>query len=57
MLSLMMLIYVMTDDARHLNAIFKTGPRATSVVLAGDLVPVGTVLATPGVDKEQFKIK
>ena len=35
------------DDTHHLNAILKTGPRATNVVLAGDLVPAGTVLATP----------
>jgi len=30
--------------------LFRTGPRATYVVLAGDLVPVGTRLVTPGVD-------
>jgi len=36
------------DGTHHLNAIFKTGPRATNVVLAGDLVPAGTVSVTPG---------
>jgi len=35
------------DDTHHLNDIFKTGPRATNVVFAGDLVPTGTVLVTP----------
>jgi len=34
------------DDTHHLNATFKIGPRSTSVVLAGDLVPAGTVLVT-----------
>jgi len=43
MLSLMMFAY---DDTRHFNAIFKTGPRATNVVLAGDMVSAGTVLVT-----------
>ena len=36
------------DDTHHLNAILKTGPRVTNVVLGGDLVPAGTVLMTPG---------
>jgi len=36
------------DDTHHLNASFKTGPRATNVVLAGDPVLAGTVLVTPG---------
>ena len=31
-------------------AIFGTGPRATHVVLAGDRVPAGTVLVTPGLE-------
>jgi len=32
------------DYTHHLNTIFKTGPQATNVVLAGDLVPTGNVL-------------
>ena len=36
------------DDSHHLNGIFKTGQRAANVALAGDLVPAGTVLVTPG---------
>ena len=35
------------DDTHHLNAIFKTAPRASNVVLAGDLVPLGNMLQTP----------
>jgi len=31
---------------------FKTGPRVTNVVLAGDLVPVSTVLVTPGIEQQ-----
>jgi len=34
---------------QYTNAIFKTGPRASNVVLAGDLVPDGSVLVTPDV--------
>jgi len=33
----------------HANAIFRTGPRAAHVVLAGDLVPADTMLVTPAV--------
>jgi len=50
MLSLMMST---CDDTRHLNAIFKTGPRATNVVLAGDLVPAGAVLVTPALETSE----
>jgi len=35
---MLMLIYV---------TILITGPRATNVILVGDLVPVGTMLVTP----------
>ena len=42
-----MLIYAMTPII--INPIFKTGPRATNVVLAGDLVPPGTLFVTPAV--------
>ena len=38
-------------------AIFGTGPRATHVVLAGDRVPAGTVLVTPGVHYTNDKKK
>jgi len=30
----------------HANVILRTGPRATYMVLAGDLVPVGITLVT-----------
>jgi len=42
------------DDTHHLIAIFKRGPRATNEVLAGDLVPAGTVLVTPVLHAFQF---
>ena len=35
-------------DIDHANVIFRTDPRATYMVLAGDLVPAGTTLVTPG---------
>ena len=38
-------------------AIFGTGPRATHVVLAGDRVPAGTVLVTPGLERPMGLIK
>jgi len=42
-------------DNTHLNAIFKTGPRVTNVVLAGDLMPpAGTMLVTPELDETQI---
>jgi len=37
------------EDIDHANVIFRTGPRATYMVLADDLVPVGTTLAKPAV--------
>jgi len=48
MLSLMMLIYV---TILIILMLFSTGPRATNVLLAGDLVPANTVLVTPTVSK------
>jgi len=48
MLSLLMLI---CDDTHHLNVISKTDPQPTNVVLAGDPVPVGTVLLTPALNR------
>jgi len=35
------------EATEHVNAVFRIGPRATHVVLAGDLVPAGTMLVTP----------
>ena len=38
------------EDIDHVNAIFRTGPRATHVVFSGDLVPpahVGDPYSTP----------
>ena len=35
------------EDIDHANVIFRTGPRATYMVLAGNLVPAGTPLVTP----------
>ena len=46
-----MLIYV-TILIILLLQYFKTGPRVTNVVLAGDLVPASTVLVTPGIEQQ-----
>ena len=35
------------EDIYHADFIFRTGPRATYLFLAGDLVPAGTTLVTP----------
>ena len=50
-----MLLLIISDihlcaDTDHVNVTFKTGPRATQVVVAGDSMPVGTTLMTPGLD-------
>ena len=45
--TILVLIFVNCEDIDHANVIFKTVPRATYVVLAGDLVPAGTTLVTP----------
>jgi len=37
------------EDIDHANVIFRTGLRATYMVLADDLVPAGTTLVTPAV--------
>ena len=42
-----MLTYVMI---LIIYAMFKTGPRVTNVVFAGDPVPAGTVLVTPAIN-------
>jgi len=38
----------------HVNVIFRTGPRATYMVLSGDLVSAGTTLVTPAVVDIRF---
>jgi len=48
LLNLPSIILLLVDHA-NANVIFRTGPRATYMVLAGDLVPVGTTLVTPAV--------
>ena len=37
------------EDINHADVIFRTGPRATYMVLADDPVPAGTTLVTPAV--------
>jgi len=37
------------EDIDHANVIFRTGPQATYMVLAGNLVPARTTLVTPAV--------
>jgi len=48
---LVMLLFIddihLYEDIDYVNAIFRTGPRATHVVLAGDLVPASIMLVTP----------
>jgi len=41
---ILVLIFV---NVKTLIMLFRTGPRATYLVLAGDLVPEGTTLVTP----------
>jgi len=36
------------DKTDHVHVIFRTSPRATHMFRAGDLVPAGTMLVTPG---------
>jgi len=38
------------EDTDYVSVIFRTGPRATHMVRAGDLVPGGTTLVTPDVE-------
>jgi len=35
------------EDTDQVYVIFRTSPRATHIVRAGDLVPAGTTLVTP----------
>ena len=44
---------LLCEDIDHANAIFRTGSRTTHVVRAGDLVPTGTMLVTPGLQSTQ----
>ena len=41
------MIFVKCEDNDHANVVFRTGPRATYMFLAGDLVPAATTLVTP----------
>ena len=49
--SLIMLLLIddihLCEDIAYVTGIFRIGPRATHVVLVGDLVPAGTMLVTP----------
>jgi len=36
------------ENIDHANVVFRTGPRATDLVLAGNLVPADTMLVTTG---------
>jgi len=38
------------EDNDHVYAIFRTSPRATEVVCAGDMVPTGTMFVTTTLD-------
>jgi len=38
------------QDIEHVYAIVRTGSRATRVGRAGDLVPAGAMLVTPGLE-------
>ena len=38
------------EDIDHANVIFRAGPRATCVILAGNSVPAGTTLVTPALE-------
>ena len=54
---ILVLIYVnQSEDIDHANVIFRTGPRVTYVVLAGDLVPAGTMLVTPALSIDSHYI-
>jgi len=46
MLSLIIKNIHQCEDTDHVYVIFRTSPRATHMVRAGDLVPVGTTLVT-----------
>jgi len=41
------------QDIEHVYAIVRTGPRATHVLRAGDLVPAGTMLVMPDIDHQE----
>jgi len=43
-------IFHNVKDNDHANVIFRIGPWATYMVLAGDLVLAGTTLVTPGLN-------
>jgi len=45
--SLILVLIFVSMKIYHANVIFRTGPWATYMVLAGDLVPAGATLVTP----------
>jgi len=47
---ILVLIFVNCEHIDHANVIFKTVPRATYMVLAGDLVPAGTTFVAPALE-------
>ena len=51
---ILVLIFLKCEDIDHANIIFRTGPRATYMVLAGDSVPAGTTLVTPALHCESL---
>ena len=44
------LVLMFREDIDHANVIFRAGPRATCVILAGNSVPAGTTLVTPALE-------
>jgi len=48
MLSLTIKDFPQCEDTDHVYVIFRRNPRATKIGRAGDLVPAGTTLVTPG---------
>jgi len=47
---ILVVIFHNVKDNDHANVIFRIGPWATYMVLAGDLVLAGTTLVTPGLN-------
>jgi len=44
---ILVLIFAICEDIDHANFIFRTGPRVTYLVLAGDLLPCGHQVGDP----------
>jgi len=49
LLNLPSIFFIIGEDIDHANVIVVTSPKATYMVLAGDLVPADTTLVTPAV--------